>query len=147
MTGSPLRRPMAWHAAAAVLLLAAALAGCTYDSSGANSGASAGPGGGKSVSNNPGSFTYSVGGAFSGTDTYTWKNPSATARISFSAGGSGSVSVLVQDSAGKTVYSKSFSGSGGSSSDQRSSPGVPGDWAIRITTSGAGGFSLSVQSG
>lgn len=131
---------MAWHVAAAALLLAASLAGCTTDNS-------AGMGGGKSVSNNPGSFSYSAGGVLSASDSYDWQNPSATARVSFSAGGTGTVSITIQDAAGKQVFTRSFSGSGGSSDNVPTSPGLPGMWKIRISTQGAGGFSLSVRSG
>lgn len=132
---------MAWHVAVVGVVLAASLAGCTGQES------TGGPAGGKSVSNNPGSFSYSAGGALSATDDYTWQNPSPTARVSFNAGGSGSVSVTIQDSAGKQVFSRSFSGSGGTSDNLPTSPGVPGAWRIHITAQGAGGFSLNVRSG
>jgi hypothetical protein len=116
-----------------VAVLALLVAGCT------------GGGSGATVSNQPGHFSYSVGGARSGTDTYSWQNPSASARVQFSGGGTGSVMIKITDSAGRETYSNTFAGSGGTSTGGPTMSGVPGTWTIVVSVNGAGGFTLQVD--
>ncbi|HEV8359283.1 MAG TPA: hypothetical protein VGR28_02390 [Candidatus Thermoplasmatota archaeon] len=133
----------------ALLVGAATLAGCTNAGFSGNAGTYGGPNGGASVSNNPGTFGYSGGVADkSGAERYTWTNGSPTAQVSWSGGGSGSLSVVLEDAAGKEVFRQTFRGSGGASGAQRSAPGVPGSWHIKLTFSDySGGLALSIQSG
>lgn len=131
---------MAWHVVGACLLLAAAMARCTSESMG-------GPAGGKSVSNNPGSFSYAVGGLLDANDRYAWQDPAPRATVEFSAGGTGTVTVALQDSMGKSVLSRTFRRDGGSASTATSSAGAPGEWTIRIDAKGAGGFTVQVRAG
>jgi hypothetical protein len=144
---------MAKEAVLGMLVLAVGLAGCTsYDGAGAYGGyggpggAYGGAAGGQSVSNQPGAFTYSAGGTPSGTQSFDWQNPSPRAHVSFSGGGAGSASVHIKDAAGNTVFKQTFSGAGGASDSVLTAPGIPGEWTIRVSLAGAGGFTLSVTS-
>jgi hypothetical protein len=123
---------MVWKAFA-LAALAVAVAGC------------AGYGGGSTVSNQPGHFSLSAGGAQSGSDSYDWQNPGTAARVSYSVGGAGSLSLTIADAAGHQVYSDTLSGSGGSSGTRTTQTGAPGTWRISVSWSGAGGATLSVD--
>jgi hypothetical protein len=115
------------------LLLALALSGCS---------ASNGPGG-QSASGH-GSLAYN--GASSGSHSNSFEC-SGSAEVDFSANlGSGSVSVTVKDSAGKTVYSKSYGGVG-ESAESKSVTGASGTWQVSATrTSGfSGQYAVSVS--
>lgn len=102
-------------------------------------------GGGQTVTNNPGHFGYSSGGVQSGTQQYRWENPSTSAQVQFSGGGTGTVAVKIADAAGREVYSNAFGGTGGSTGGGPTSTGAPGSWTITLSISGAGGFTLNVD--
>jgi hypothetical protein len=114
----------------ALLALALLLAGCT---------------GGGTVSNQPGHFSLSGGGAESGTRSYTWQNPGAAANVMWSGGGTGTVGVTIKDASGTQVFAQSYGGSGGTTGSERTSTGTPGAWSITVTWNAAGGGTLTVD--
>lgn len=71
--------------------------------------------------------------------------PGGKARISLSIGGTGSAEITVKDAAGKAVYTKSVSGSGGAA-DSSVMEGQTGTWSITIDfTNYQGGFALDIR--
>lgn len=115
----------------ALAALALLLAGCT--------------GGGSTVSNTPDHFAFSTGGAQTATESFDWQNGGTQARITFNGGGAGSVSITIHDSAGRQVYSKTYSGAGGTTDSGMSSTGTPGSWRVLLDYNVSGGFQLNVD--
>jgi hypothetical protein len=114
---------------AALLALALLLAGCT---------------GGSTVTNDPGSFHYSGGGASkTGTEEFTWQNPNATAQVKWSGGGDGAFTLTLLDAAKAEVFQRRYSGSGDST--ETTGPGAPGGWTVRMAFEGySGGMDLRI---
>lgn len=90
-------------------------------------------------------YTLSIGGSQNLDRTDTWNNPSSRARASMSMGGSGDVTLELQDAQGQTVLTMSCSGSGGCSETQTSATGEPGDWTVQLDGQVEGGLSISIN--
>lgn len=122
-------------------LMAAPLAGCA--SQDGESGATVG---GESKQSSGSSYQYSAGGSQAAEDDQgTFQAPNGEASLSASVGGSGRLTVSVQDAGGSTVFEETYTGSGGSStSDQLS--GQAGQWTVEVQVDyWSGGFSLNAD--
>lgn len=106
---------MARRAVLALLLPALLLAGCSA---------------GGSVSNNPDHFAYGGGAAGkSTTEVYEWGNSGTAAQVSWGGGGTGTLTLTIQDAAGKQVFRRDL-GTGGV--HERTLDGQPGTWRITL---------------
>jgi hypothetical protein len=118
----------------ALLVLAAALAGCT------------GVTGGREVTTTPDHFQYKGGGVINGTEEFAWENSKSKATVTYQGGGTGSLTLTLLDAAGKQVYQKGVRGTGGQTFTDTTAEGQPGTWTIRVHFEGvSGGMDLRVD--
>lgn len=115
---------------AASILLLPALTGCLGF---ANCSGSQGMTGQEGVCNEEDSFYFGKQGTFSGTETFTWENTGTKASVAWGGQGAGQVKVVLEDAAGKEVFSKSFSGSGQAGASTMSSTGQAGAWTVTVS--------------
>ena len=110
---------------------------------------SGGPTGQASVSNQPGSFSYSgQTTAHEGVEVYEWQNPSGGALVAWSGQAvTGELTLTIQDACGEEIYERTIgAGSQGGSSEQ-TERSLPGSWYITLEfTVFTGQMGLSVNS-
>ncbi|MHB8605593.1 MAG: hypothetical protein ACYDCK_10105 [Thermoplasmatota archaeon] len=129
---------------------ALALAGCVDTHSNASTNAGCTDSGASGVSNQPNQFSY--GGNACGRsarESYTWSNSATTAKVSWGgASSTGTLSLEVDDQAGRTVYTGTVAGGGATGASTTSAVGVPGSWTVVLTFSSfTGSMGLHVESG
>jgi len=89
------------------------------------------PGVNPEIVNAPDTFAYQVSSIqnFSGTATYQWQNSGTTANVNLSAvQAAGGALLVVMDANGTEVFSRSIAENG----TFMTSPGVAGQWTIRV---------------
>lgn len=126
------------------LVASVALAGCAEETNEAvDGGASAG---GETSSSQGTSYNYNAGGSSNAeSDSGTFQAPNGRAEVSVSAGGSGRMTVTIEDTSGSTVFEETYTGSGGENTNREVS-GAPGEWTVRIdVTTWQGGFTFSAN--
>jgi hypothetical protein len=102
------------------------------------------------VSNEPGSFSYSGQvAAKSATETFLWKNPSASAQVAWGGqAGTGTLKLTLQDICDRVVYENELSGTTTQTSTTGSTRnGQPGEWLVTLEfTAYTGQMGLSITS-
>lgn len=126
------------------LVASVALAGCAGEMNDAvDGGASAG---GETSSSRGTSYNYNSGGSSNAeSDSGTFQAPDGQADVSASAGGTGRLTVTIEDASGATVFEETYTGSGGENTNRELS-GAPGEWTVRIDVlTWQGGFTLTAN--
>lgn len=85
----------------------------------------------------------------SGTETYTFNNPSTQAMVNWgSQASSGTLTLHILDAGGRQVYQSSISGASQQGANGQTASGTPGDWTVKLEYSSfTGQVGLNVMGG
>jgi hypothetical protein len=106
-------------------------------------------GGQSSVSNNPGSFSYSGQAlAKTTTETHLWQNPSGAAYVMWSGQtGTGTLVLTIQDACAEEVYRREVGAGQQSGAMESTTRAMPGEWLLTFEfTAYSGQMGLQVSS-
>lgn len=94
----------------------------------------------------PGEYQCQFGGGGDIDRTDTWRNDATQAEVKVQMGGTGDLTVTIDDADGTQVFSETFTGSGGQQTTKTTSSGTPGEWTVHIDGSYRGGLQVTIDS-